>query len=341
MTRLREWQPKPADVGETAEDFLSRLSGPTLLRLRGRDASRTRGVVTLLHGNEPSGLRAVHAWLRRDARPAVNLLCILASVEAARARPPFSHRMLPGHRDLNRCFAPAFQRDTEGELAAEILATVRAARCEALLDLHNNTGHNPPYGVGTRVDPMRLRLTSLFADRYMLSRLRLGALMEATEDDVPGVTIECGLAGDPKADAVALAGLERFLEAKRLEEDAATAEVTVLETPVRVCLRRGARLAVADAPVDGADLTLARDVDRHNFQTLAAGTVVGWLGRGAAWPIEAIDHDGRDRSLEMFAARDGLLHVREPLIPVMLTTHAEIAAADCLFYVARRVGGTS
>jgi hypothetical protein len=269
----------------------------------------------------------------------VNVVCILASVDAARQPPGFGFRMLPGRRDLNRCFAAPFDRDAEGELAEEILRAVREARAEALLDLHNNTGHNPAYGVGTKVDPLRLKLTSLFADRFMLSRVRLGSFMEATEDEAASITIECGMAGDPKADAVAAAGVERFLEIDRLEPDhhPSNAGVSVLETPIRVCLRRGARLAVADAAVTGADLTLAKDIDRHNFQTLSAGAIIGWLGAAATWPIEARDGSGRDHAHEMFVACGTELQVRTPMIPVMLTTNAEIAAEDCLFYVAQPI----
>lgn len=339
--RLHVWEePAAADVGATAEDLLARLPGPTLFRVGGADRRRTRAIVTLLHGNEPSGTRAWHAWLRRGRRPAVNIVCILAAVDAARHPPGFAFRMLPERRDLNRCFLPPFDRDGDGALAEEILRALRQAHPEALLDVHNNTGHNPAYGVGNKIDRMRLALTSLFADRYMLSRVRLGSLTEATEDDFAGVTIECGMAGDPEADAVAAVGLERFLETDSLDPDpAAAAGVTVLETPLRVCLRRGASLAVADAAVAGADLTLAKDIDRHNFQTLDTGTVVGWLGSTAAWPIEAVDRGGHDHSREMFVAEGGALLVREPLIPVMLTTNAEIAARDCLFYVARPLKG--
>jgi hypothetical protein len=334
--RLHAWdEPAPGDVGASAEELLERLPGPTLFRVRGVDRGRTRAIVTLLHGNEPSGTRAWHAWLLSGKRPAVNVVCILASVDAARRPPGFAFRMLPGRRDLNRCFAAPFDGDAEGELAEEITRAMGEARAEAVVDLHNNTGHNPAYGVGTKVDPLRLKLTSLFADRFMLSRVRLGSFMEATEDGAASVTIECGMAGDPQADAVAAAGIERFLEIDRLEPDrASTAAVSVLETPIRVCLRHGARLAVADAAVTGADLTLAKDIDRHNFQTLAAGAIVGWLGAVAAWPIEARDGAGRDHAHEMFVACGTELRVRTPMIPVMLTTNAEIAAADCLFYVA-------
>ena len=141
----------PADV----EGFLRQLGGPAWITVPGRDRSRCRVVSTLLHGNEPSGARAVLAWLRSGVEPAVDTVFFIGSVAAALEPPGFAHRTLFGERDLNRCFLPPFQ-GPEGELAREVLARIRALRPEALVDLHNTTGHTPPYGVGPRSDAARL-----------------------------------------------------------------------------------------------------------------------------------------------------------------------------------------
>lgn len=318
-------------LGERVEGFLAGLGGPTLLHIPGRDRSRVRAVATLLHGNEPSGVRALHAWLRHGAHPAVDALCFVGAVEAALRAPGFAHRMLPGRRDLNRCFAPPFD-GFEGAVASELLAALRAARCEAIVDLHNNTGHNPPYGVATGVERTRLALASLFADRVVHSDLRLGTLTEATEDDAPGVTIECGRAGDPAADAAALAGLERYLSAERLPTRP-VGRVSVLERPIRVSLRAGARVAFGESPVAGVDLTVPGDIDRHNFCNLGPGVRVGWVRDAGAWPIEARGADGSDVSRDFFDLRGGALETRRDLVAIMMTTDPAVAESDCLFYV--------
>jgi hypothetical protein len=293
-------------------------------------------VVTLLHGNEPSGLRALHAWLCGAPRPRVDALCIVAAVAAARRAPLFSHRLLPGGADLNRCFRPPFRGD-EGEIAAAILSLIESAGAEALVDLHNNTGHNPPYAIATRLDPTRLALTALFAQRLVHSDLRLGALMEAVEDLLPSVTIECGRAGDRRADAVARRGIESFFALERIAparpEDPVPA---ILEAPVPIRIRAGIRLAVGVHPQAAADLTIAADLDRHNFEELAAGTRLGWVTSPAPCPITAIDASGSDRVADLFAIADGELLTRRSWIPIMMTTDPQIAAQDCLFYVVRR-----
>ena len=98
--------PLATELGNHVEAFLAWMGGPTCFLLEGDDPTRTRALVTLLHGNEPSGVMALFRWLKSGQQPAVNVVCIVASVAAALEPPLFSHRMLPRARDLNRCFMP-------------------------------------------------------------------------------------------------------------------------------------------------------------------------------------------------------------------------------------------
>jgi Succinylglutamate desuccinylase / Aspartoacylase family len=325
--------PVGAAVPSTAEGFLEWLGGPTILRLAGRDSGRVRGLSVLLHGNEPSSLRALHAWLRSGEVPAVDVVVFVGAVVAARQPPGFAHRMRAGGRDLNRCFRPPWEGE-DGAVAAEALQLLRQAGCEALVDLHNNTGHNPAYGVGTVADAARLNLTAMFAERYVVYDLALGALIEATADDFPSLAIECGRAGDPAADAVAAAGLARYLRTDRLELRRVAADhIEVLASPVRVTVAAGLRLAFGDQPAKDADLTLRADIDRHNFQPLLPGAPVGFVAPSAPWPLVACGADGVDVSRDVFEIVDGLLRTRRGVVPIMMTTDPAVAVEDCLFYL--------
>jgi hypothetical protein len=328
--------PRGAAAGADVAAFLRALGGPTVLRVPGRDRSRARGLATLLHGNEPSGVRALHAWLAGDAVPAVDLVCFVGAVETALHGPGFAHRMLPGRRDLNRCFAPPWDADREGVVAGEALRLLREAGCDALLDLHNNTGHNPAYGVACVADAASINLTALFGDRLVASDLVLGTLTEATAHDFPSVAIECGRAGDPAADATALRGLARYAALDAIETRRVLApRLRVLERPLRVRARPGVALAFGEGPLPGAGLTLAGDIDRHNFEILLPGVPVGWVGGDGAWPIEARGADGEDVSRDFFTVRDGLVVTRRAAMPIMMTTDPAVAASDCLFYLVR------
>ena len=172
--------PDPAAMGRTVEEFLRGLGGPAALFIDGEDTSRTRALVTLLHGNEPSGVMGLFRWLQLRRKPRVNMLCIVASVTATLEPPLFSHRMLPRARDLNRCFRPPFD-DAQGALAEEILEILHLHRPESIIDMHNTSGSGPAFGVCTFMDKEHDALVSLFTQRLIISKLRLGALMEISE----------------------------------------------------------------------------------------------------------------------------------------------------------------
>lgn len=327
----------PSEVAADVDAFLDSLPGACLFRRRGRAAGR-RAVVGLLHGNEPSGLVAIHALLRRTEPPHADTLCMLGAVHAARTLPRYAHRMLPNARDLNRCFAQPYVGQ-EGAVAHAMLETLRAFAPEGVVDLHNNSGHNPAYAVGTRLDAQRLGIAGLFTERYVYTTLRLGSLMEAIEDTFPIVTIECGRAKDPVADDVARQGLFRFVDAPMLPTRApGDRDLRLFGGLIRVQLAPGLRIAFARGPRPDFDLTFDSDVDRHNFQPLAAGTPIAWVRRGGTWPVQAFDSEGREVSREWFAVEDGALTTLRPLMPMMMTTNPQIAVSDCLFYVVQELG---
>jgi len=329
------------DVGLSGgvDEWLRGLARPSLILQRGADSGRVRIVSTLLHGNEPSGTRALHRWFGSGQPPATDVLFLITGIEAALLTPGFAHRILPGGVDLNRCWLPPFE-GVEGEMAQQALRLMRESGAECLIDLHNNTGHNPPYGVGPDPGAAELKLVSLFGERFVHSPLRLGTLVEATRDDFPSVTIECGRSGDPAADATAYVGLERFLlrddHELRKASEAALGRMQVLVDPVRVSVRAGVELAFGDGPAASADITVALDIDRHNFEELPAGTPIAWTGPRDVWPLEALGEGEGDQSHDFFEVRNGHIVTRRPLIPIMMTTNRANALADCLFYIVSR-----
>jgi len=324
----------PPKVG----DFLQKLGVPTLVSVAGRDPSRTRVVTTLLHGNEPSGLHAVHGWLRSGELPAVNVLFFIGAVRTALVPPGFAHRFLPGRIDLNRCWRGPMTGRT-GVFAAEVLRQIRATRPEGLIDIHNNTGHSPAYGVGPASGPEELKLAALFADRFVRNDLALGTLVEATRDDFPSVTVECGRAGDEVANANARTGLERYLTIDDIgTSPIANRPMAVYVDPVRVEVRNGVELAFGESRVLEADFTVARDIDRHNFELIDAGTPIGWIAPEIDRPLVALGHTHEDLADDYFAIRNGVVETTQSLIPIMMTTNRRNALDDCLFYAVRREG---
>lgn len=320
------------ETGETIEQFLAQFQGPTWIYFPGIDSSRCRIVTTLLHGNEPSGLHAIHQWILSSEKPATDLYCFVGSVQAAQHPPGFKCRMLPGRRDLNRCFRPPFN-DEEGLVAADLLRRISSVHPEAVLDIHNTSGAGPSFAICTQLTDQHVALVSLFTDKLIITELRLGALMEYEGGDFPFVTIECGGAHDPRAHQIAWNGLRQFARKPELFNEKRAQEIDLYRHPVRAELIQDAELAFAPAAVPGKDLTLHADLESYNFGVVKAGTELGWLGPQGLASLVIRDTLGTDHTLHFFQARNDCLVTRQDIRLFMITTNVPIALSDCLFYI--------
>jgi hypothetical protein len=332
--------PDVDSVGNNVEAFLRLLDGPACIFLSGEDGSRTRALVTLLHGNEPSGAMALHRWLRSGQRPAINVVCVVASVMAALEPPLFSHRMLPRARDLNRCFRPPFD-DAQGALAEEILEILRLHNPEAVVDLHNTSGSGPSFGVCTHMDRQHDALVSLFTQRLIISNLGLGALMEISDDRVPTVTVEVGGRLDEQAHELAYEGMCRyFLAATVLDQGDTDWGLELLRDPIRLELNDNVTLTYADQPNPSYDITLKTDIEHHNFGTVPGDTLLGWASGAERSLFSALDAGGRCAVTRLVRIANGELYPAQPLKLFMITNNAAIAHSDCLFYAVADDGST-
>jgi len=331
---IRYWEaPIAAEIGATTLEFLEQLDGPTWIYIPGHDHNRCRAITTLLHGNEPSGLHAMHAWLRSGETPETDLYFFIASVTTAQHPPGFHYRMLPGHRDLNRCFRPPF-RDAEGMIAADLIHRLCAVQPEAVLDIHNTSGSGPSFAVVANSDPRHIALTTLFTHHLIITDLRLGAIMEFDEGEFPITTIECGGCHDPHAHQLAIDGVRRFaLKTDLYDANSMNSNPVIYKHPLRVELIEGAEIAYADHAIDGPDLTLHSDVEHYNFGEAPAHSVLGWLGIRGMSCLTARDAMGREHIEHYFEARDNQLITRQPLRLFMVTKNPDIAMSDCLFYL--------
>ncbi|RLQ22801.1 succinylglutamate desuccinylase [Seongchinamella sediminis] len=332
--------PQPEELGNNVTEFLRWMAGPSCFLLAGEDGSRTRALVTLLHGNEPSGTIALHRYLRSGRRPAVNVVCVVASVGAALEQPLFSHRMLPRARDLNRCFRPPFD-DAQGVLAEEILEILRLHAPEAVIDMHNTSGSGPAFGVCTFMDRNHEALVSLFTQRLIISSLGLGALMEISEDNCPTVTVEVGGRLDEQAHELAFEGLCRFFEAPDVLRPGDTDwGLELLRDPIRLELKDNVTLTYAEEPCANYDITLRPDIEHHNFGAVDTDTVLGWARADAPQLFSAQDAGGHCAVSRLVRIAGGRLYPAQPLKLFMITNNAAIAHSDCLFYAVADDGST-
>lgn len=330
--RLRHWHaPAPEELGADYIEFTRKLGGPAWITVPGRDRGRSRAIVTLLHGNEPSGVKAVFDLLKSGKPPATDLGIVVASVDAALREPIFSHRYLPGEADLNRCFREPLDTN-QRQLANEILATVQDFKPEAVIDTHNTSGHSEPFAVATQDDPKFVQLAQRFTRRLVVLDLKLGTLIEQASEFMPVVTVEFGGFMDPGADALARETLNGFAHAHQLF-DMETGPMMVLRHPHRLEVDEQTALHYSASVEDEADITISNTIDQLNFSRVEAGTAIGWADPGGVGHLRVLSADGDDLVSDYLMERDGLLTTVQPITLFMATTDPAIAKRDCLLYL--------
>ena len=327
---LKIWDsPKREDIPNSLQGFLRHLGGPTLIRLGGESAKLCRVLVTLTHGNEPSGVQAVHKWLLAGKRPKTDILILLPSVKAALTAPLFHYRQLPGARDLNRCFSPPYE-DEQGELAKAILGHIRDCRPQAVVDLHNTSGPSGPFAVTYNHNPTKEALASLFVEHVIVSHISLGALMEQ-EPEIPIVTLEAGGAADPASGVMAQRSLEKYF----LSEDlfANPLPVMLYHNPLRMELNPPCPIGYSDRPLPDVAVTINKNIESFSFTPVDESNPLGWIERGPE-DYFLIRQGNQTLPAEDFFQRDGegILRPKRKMRLFMATHRPDIAASDCLFY---------
>lgn len=332
-------EPKPEQVADTVEGFLQQLARPSRITLKGQDSSRCRMAVTLLHGNEPSGVNALWQLIREGFKPAVTLEVIVAHVEAAISHPPFSFRQLPGDRDLNRCFQPPFD-DRPGGIAEAILDTIDSLQPEAIVDIHNTSGDGPAFTLTTELNRESSLLSAFFSHRMIVTDLRMKTLMEIGSRKMPVVTIECGGAGGPAADHCAYSGLRAFASVDDLfEKHPRPEDMDIYLHPVRLELVAGCDIQYVDdlaKPCDsGAEVLFPKTIDACNFGVISPAMPLGLVSDADSLRLK--NGDGIHPIDSYFEVREGKLYARDKLKLFMVTTNPVIAKSDCLLYAVREI----
>jgi hypothetical protein len=314
--------------------LLRELGCPTLIRVPGSGTEPPRAIATLLHGDESTGLQAIHRILRRRRSYPFDLYVVIGNVQAALAAPGFAHRHLADQEDMNRIWGLHDPATEQRQAADAILARLIAAEPESLVDVHNNTGDNPFYAIVTQDHPGVFNLATEFTTTLLRWDLLVNTLMEALHDTCPSIAVECGLPGRPESLAFAVDGMRRYLGAAPLRTHAVACDHDLLGELRKVTVAPGVRFRFGGELDDEADLALSADGDVHNFVEVPAGHVLGHVRAGAGVPVRVHDRDGRDVTDSHLAIVGDRLVLTERSTPVMMTRTVAAARQDCLFYLA-------
>ncbi|WDE05112.1 succinylglutamate desuccinylase/aspartoacylase family protein [Thalassomonas viridans] len=326
--------PSPASLPPDHQAFLLSLAGPTVIDITGQDPGRCRVITSLLHGNEPSGLIAIHRWLTAGVtmpKPTTNIRFIIASTEAASLPPLLSHRYLPEGKDLNRCFGSG--KNSGYYLRANLIAdAVSQVSPEIVVDLHNTSGSGPAFAVCHGITANVLSLSSFFCETVILSAIRLGALLEQ-DFSCPVITVECGGCHDELAHELAYEGICHLLACETTRYFHQEREVEVVYQPHRLRLKPGINLSYGGHDSGEAGVRLKTDIEQYNFSGARRGEVLGWLDADGLDNLVLTDEQGQDIIGEYFTSSANQLLCATDMRIFMATGIKDIAVNDCLFYV--------
>jgi succinylglutamate desuccinylase len=327
----------PHQLPESASQWLLQLLGPSKLIIKGNNASKSRVIVTLTHGNEPSGFEAVYRYLLSEQVPVCDTIVYFPNVQAAQKAPLFSHRNMLDGNDLNRCFTPTKRSSSDTEqLAQLLLADIESHSPEAVLDIHNTSGDGPAFAVATQETHLHKLLIQGFTEKLIVTNLAMNSLMEQ-DLNCPVVTIEAGGRQQQQSHNTAYKGLSQFLAREYLFDTSPLNQrflnsIDVLRFPHRLEIKSHATLAYAEQPQKESHITVVRDIERHNFSKTNSGELLAWCQQNPEELFE-IGHEGKQVPLQQyFLIEDDQLLCKYDMRLFMCTSNADIAKSDCLLY---------
>ena len=339
--------PSFQDLHADYEQFLLSMSGPTVIDVTGINTEKYRVINTLLQGNEPSGLIALHRWLTtRDKHtiPQTNLRFIICSVEAASKSPLFTRRFIEGSQDINRCFGGSEQKQQidnmkldkkhQGcyERANLIKQTIRDVNPEMVIDLHNASSSSPTFAISSIITTETLSLASFFCQTLILSDLHLGSLMEQTFA-CPFITIECGGSLDEQAHEVAFAGINHIASCENIGYIQQEKNVEVIYRPLRLQTKNNINLSYADHDEGYNGVTLKNNIEYFNFGGANQDEMIGWIDGNGLENLQLLDKHNHNLINEYFYIRENQLVCKQNLRIFKATTTKQTALNDCLFYL--------
>lgn len=309
------------------------LRGPTLIHLPGR-RERPLFVSVLLHGNEDTGWLAAQSVLQKYAGAELPraLSLFIGNVEAART----GQRRLDGQPDYNRVWPGGDEmHSAEAAVMRQVVDAMRERDVFASIDIHNNTGVNPHYACVNRLDHAFLHLALLFSRIVVYFVLPRGVQSAAFAELCPAVTVECGKPGTPGSVEHAAAFMDACLNLSAFPgHSVPPQDIDLFHTVATVRVPGHASFGF-NSP--SADIDFVAELDHYNFRELARGNLLGRVRPGSSARLQALDESGDEVGPSLFDYSKGIITLRQPLMPAMLTRDERIIRQDCLCYLMERI----
>ena len=198
------------------------------------------------------------------------------------------------------------------------------------IDIHNNTGKNPHYACVNKIEKNFLFLANLFSTNIVYFIKPEGVQSMAFAKLCPAITVECGLSGEKAGiDHVTellltCLNLKEFPQQANIDLHAGLFHtIAIAKIPIQY------ELAVGNPCYD---ISLNRDIEKFNFLTLSAGTIIGSVGKGITKPILVIAENGDDVTDSYLEILENKITIKKNIVPAMLTLDINTIKKDVLCY---------
>jgi succinylglutamate desuccinylase len=323
----------------TAENLHELIPGPTLIHLEGR-RPEPLFVSILLHGNEPTGLKAIQGLLKRTAgQPLPRALSIFTGNVSAASQ---NRRHLDGQPDYNRIWpyddCPVEEQTSpEHAMMKQIVEIMRKKKVFASIDIHNNTGLNPHYGCINRLDSRFFHLATLFSRTVVYFIRPLGVQTMAFAEICPSVTVECGKPDQEYGAEHAMEFIETCLHLSQFpEHDIAPQDLDLFHTVATVLVPEDLSIGFGESST--TNLRFIDELDHLNFRELPPGTQLGRFNTYLnSEPLIVTDENGKEVTDRYLSFENHEIKTRRAVMPSMFTLNTEVIHQDCLGYLMERM----
>lgn len=313
-------------------DLATVLPGPSLIRLPGI-LNPPLFLATLLHGNEPSGVRAIQKLLAQYAdwgkKLPRSLIIFIGNVHAARQ----NVRYLENQLDYNRVWkgGPA----PEHELARQVIREATADGLFASVDIHNSSGRNPHYACLNRLDPAFLNLCELFSNIVVYFTKPDEVLSNAFADYCPSITLEDGQPHDPTSVQHVITFLEQCLNLEEIPDTRNDPHrLNIYHSVARIQVPPSSRVEF-DQNNESPDFRFIENLDLLNFSQVSENTLLGWRFN-AKLNLSVQGENGMEMEAHYIDYQGSEIRLKRAVVPSLLTTDARVVHQDCLGYLMER-----
>ncbi len=305
---------------------------PTLIHLKGQK-DPALFISIMLHGNEYSGLQIMQEILKKYketqgyALPR-SIWLFIGNIEAASQ----GLRRLDNELDFNRAWPGTLEPDAPtAQLIAKVMEKITEDELFAALDLHNNTGKNPPYSCISVVNEKNKYLSSFFNHIAMVFHTPKGVSTMAFDDICPAITLECSTPGNSLGIEKAVALIDDLMHMDHFpNKPLPSHDLQLVQNNAVLKIAKNVNFGFEDEN-GNFDLTLVSNFDRHNFTRLETSEV--FANTTLERPLIATSDDGKDVTDELIQILNGAISLKRPLMPAMITLDKRIIVQDCLCYL--------